>query len=160
MDISISRDFFSNKKLIEKQAIILFSTSMFYLNLVMFNTSHIFLMRFTVIFLTLPLRCFSAIRNPKYLSNYHRNPRRSIHQVNSRSLTTLTQVMSGTVDGFVDVHCHLTHESLLAREDAIAADCKEKGVEYCIVNGLNPVSNREVLNICERNAPQYLPALG
>jgi Tat protein secretion system quality control protein TatD with DNase activity len=37
--------------------------------------------------------------------------------------------------------------------------CRDHGVEYVICNGLEPVSNRAVLNLCEKHS-NILPALG
>lgn len=51
---------------------------------------------------------------------------------------------------YVDVHAHLTHEAFEADKDAVAARAAEAGVEVVIVNGLEPKSNREVLELAER----------
>lgn len=60
---------------------------------------------------------------------------------------------------YVDVHTHLIHERFEGEEDAVAARAAEAGLEWVIVNGLEPRSNRAVLALCERH-PHLLPALG
>ena len=64
------------------------------------------------------------------------------------------------MDQYVDVHCHIVHEKFEGEEDAVAARAREKGLEFCVVNGLEPVSNRAVLELCERHSGALLPALG
>ncbi len=61
--------------------------------------------------------------------------------------------------GYVDVHAHLTHEQFRGEEDSIVQKCLSHGLEYIVCNGLEPISNREVLRLSERN-PAVLPALG
>jgi TatD DNase family protein len=61
---------------------------------------------------------------------------------------------------YVDVHAHVFHEDFDGDEEAIVAACHDKGLEYVIVNGLEPISNREVLALCERHPTLYLPAIG
>lgn len=60
---------------------------------------------------------------------------------------------------FVDVHAHLIHPSFAGEEDAIAVRAKQAGVTRVIVNGLEPRSNRAVLELCRRHE-NLLPALG
>lgn len=60
---------------------------------------------------------------------------------------------------FVDVHAHLIHPKFTGEEDAVALRAKQRGLEYVIVNGLEPVSNRQVLELCARH-DHLLPALG
>ena len=62
-------------------------------------------------------------------------------------------------NGFVDAHAHLIHEKFEGEEDAIATLCKERGVDYVIVNGLEPISNRAVLDLCQRHT-NLIPACG
>jgi TatD DNase family protein len=59
----------------------------------------------------------------------------------------------------VDVHAHLTHEKFQGSEELVHQKCAQVGVEYVILNGLEPVSNRQVLALSEK-FPRYLPALG
>ena len=51
---------------------------------------------------------------------------------------------------YVDVHAHLTHDKLSADVEAIVARARKAGVRSIICNGLDPVSNREVLELAER----------
>ncbi len=60
---------------------------------------------------------------------------------------------------YVDVHAHLIHPKFLGEEDTVALRAKEKGLDYVIVNGLEPKSNRAVLELCEKY-DHLLPALG
>lgn len=60
---------------------------------------------------------------------------------------------------YVDVHTHLTHERFASEEDQVAQRAAEAGLEYVIVNGLEPISNRATLELCARH-PHLLPALG
>jgi hypothetical protein len=62
-------------------------------------------------------------------------------------------------NGFVDAHAHLIHEQFSGEEDAIAEKCRAFGLDYVIVNGLEPVSNRAVIDLCERH-DGLVPALG
>ena len=61
---------------------------------------------------------------------------------------------------YVDVHCHIVHEKFEGEEDAVAERARAKGLEFCVVNGLEPQSNRAVLELCERHPGSLLPALG
>jgi TatD DNase family protein len=60
---------------------------------------------------------------------------------------------------FVDVHAHLIHPQFVGEEDAVAERAAEAGLEYVIVNGLEPRSNRAVLDLCDRH-DHLLPACG
>ena len=60
---------------------------------------------------------------------------------------------------YVDVHAHLIHPKFAGREDAVAERAAEAGLDYVIVNGLEPKSNRAVLELCRRH-DHLLPALG
>lgn len=61
--------------------------------------------------------------------------------------------------GYVDVHAHLIHEKFIGEEDHIAARCREAGLDFVVVNGLEPKSNRAILDLCSRHS-NLLPALG
>ena len=60
---------------------------------------------------------------------------------------------------YVDVHAHLIHPKFTGEEDAVAQRARDAGVRFVIVNGLEPRSNRAVLELCERH-DHLLPALG
>ncbi len=60
---------------------------------------------------------------------------------------------------YVDVHTHLFHRRFAGEEDAVARRAADAAVEYVIVNGLEPRSNRAVLALCARHQ-HLLPALG
>ena len=60
---------------------------------------------------------------------------------------------------YVDVHAHIIHPRFRGEEDIIAQRAKDAGLHWVIVNGLEPVSNRAVLEFCKRHA-HLLPALG
>lgn len=60
---------------------------------------------------------------------------------------------------YVDVHTHLTHRSFQNDEDGAALRAAAAGLDCVIVNGLEPRSNRAVLELCDRHDHLY-PALG
>ena len=60
---------------------------------------------------------------------------------------------------YVDAHAHIVHPAFAGQEDAVAARARDAGLDFIIVNGLEPRSNRAVLQLCERHA-HLLPALG
>jgi len=60
---------------------------------------------------------------------------------------------------FVDVHAHLIHPKFSGEEDDVAARAAQAGLEYVIVNGLEPKSNRAVIELCKRHT-HLLPACG
>ncbi len=64
-----------------------------------------------------------------------------------------------SVIGYVDAHTHLVHPRFAGDEDDVAVRARDAGVEYAIVNGLEPKSNRGVLALCERHE-HLLPAVG
>lgn len=45
-------------------------------------------------------------------------------------------------------------------EELIVEKCQTAGLQYIVVNGLEPKSNREVLALSERHCSLYLPAIG
>ena len=51
---------------------------------------------------------------------------------------------------YVDVHAHLTHDKLCEDVDGIVTRARDAGVRSIICNGLDPVSNRKVLEFAER----------
>ena len=61
--------------------------------------------------------------------------------------------------GYVDAHAHLIHEQFKGEEDEMAVKCLESGIEYVVVNGLEPISNREILDYSSRHI-NILPAMG
>ena len=61
---------------------------------------------------------------------------------------------------YVDVHCHIIHDQFTGEEDDVTHRAQLAGLEYCVVNGLEPVSNRAVLELCSRHPNTLLPALG
>jgi len=60
---------------------------------------------------------------------------------------------------YVDVHTHLIHPQFEGEADAVALRAKAAGLTRVIVNGLEPVSNRAVLDLCRRHDHLH-PALG
>ncbi|CAM9599870.1 unnamed protein product, partial [Ectocarpus fasciculatus] len=61
---------------------------------------------------------------------------------------------------FLDVHAHVFHEDFKGDEELIVEKCQTAGLQYIVVNGLEPHSNREVLALSERHCSLYLPAIG
>lgn len=60
---------------------------------------------------------------------------------------------------YVDVHTHLTHRDFAGEVDAVVGRAVAAGVDAIVVNGLEPRSNREVLDLAARH-PAVKPALG
>ena len=60
---------------------------------------------------------------------------------------------------YVDVHAHIVHPSFAGEEDAVAERAAAAGLGAVIVNGLEPRSNRAVLELCRRH-PHLRAALG
>ena len=60
---------------------------------------------------------------------------------------------------YVDVHAHLIHPHFAGEENEVAQRAAAAGLEYVIVNGLEPTSNRAVLELCKAH-DHLLPALG
>jgi TatD DNase family protein len=58
---------------------------------------------------------------------------------------------------YVDVHTHLTHDAFAAELDAVVERANQFGA--IVVNGLEPVSNRKILEL-SKTYPQIWPALG
>lgn len=60
---------------------------------------------------------------------------------------------------YVDAHAHIVHPQFAGEEDAVADRAAAAGLDFVIVNGLEPKSNREVLALCERH-DHLVAALG
>ena len=60
---------------------------------------------------------------------------------------------------YVDVHTHLTHERFAEDAEEAIARAEQAGLGAIVVNGLEPVSNRAILEMSERH-PVVRPALG
>jgi len=60
---------------------------------------------------------------------------------------------------FVDVHAHLIHPQFEGEEREAAERARQAGLGAVIVNGLEPSSNRRVLELCDEYDHLY-PALG
>lgn len=61
--------------------------------------------------------------------------------------------------GYVDSHCHLFARQFKGRIPEILKLGRDVGLEYAIINGLEPKTNRITLDMCSRY-PEYLPAIG
>ena len=51
---------------------------------------------------------------------------------------------------YIDCHTHLADDQYNNDQDAIITKCLQYGLQHIIVNGLEPVSNRRVLELCEK----------
>jgi TatD DNase family protein len=60
---------------------------------------------------------------------------------------------------FVDVHMHLTHEQFNVDRNDVITRAKQAGIGAVIVNGLEPISNRQILALAAQE-PMLKPALG
>merc|ERR1712129_152135 len=60
-----------------------------------------------------------------------------------------------------DVHCHLIHDAFPgAAADSAVTRARAAGLSHIIVNGLEPTSNRAVLEFCSKHPDVLRPALG
>ncbi len=63
--------------------------------------------------------------------------------------------------GYVDVHAHLLHEKFAGKEHEVVQGCITAGLDHVIINGIEPESNRQILEFCEKHYPIHmLPAMG
>ena len=60
----------------------------------------------------------------------------------------------------VDVHAHLDLDPIPQKIDALLERAKNVGVQAIIANGVNPASNRRVLQLAADHGPLVRPALG
>ena len=60
---------------------------------------------------------------------------------------------------FVDVHTHLTHKDFEFDRDEVIKEAVESGLEAIVVNGLEPISNRQILAMAKKY-PQIKAACG
>ncbi len=60
---------------------------------------------------------------------------------------------------YVDVHTHLIHRAFEGEEDAAAERAAAANLTHVVVNGLEPKSNRAVIELCRRH-PHLYPAVG
>jgi TatD DNase family protein len=82
-------------------------------------------------------------------------------QLGSPTAESLQELLAnGRKLGYVDVHAHLIHERFENKENEIAETCIRKGMDYVIVNGIEPISNRKILEFCNRYSPYMQPAIG
>ncbi len=61
--------------------------------------------------------------------------------------------------GLADVHAHLTHPRLAARQAEVLERARAAGVTAIVANGLNPADNAAVLELARRE-PLVFPAFG
>lgn len=84
---------------------------------------------------------------------------RSFHTVRMSETDTSLSETTSKPFGFVDVHAHLIHEDFLNEEDEIAIKCANVGLEFIVVNGLEPISNRKILDYSMKHN-NILPSMG
>lgn len=97
---------------------------------------------------------------------------KSLHHILRRGLSsTMSELLkcdgnlnqikaNGQRLGYVDVHAHLIHERFENKEDEIAIECIEHGLDHVIVNGIEPRSNRKILEYCDKFSPYMQAAIG
>lgn len=61
---------------------------------------------------------------------------------------------------FVDVHCHLNHDSLMSRADEVVGRAKGAGVARILAAGLNPATNRQCLALAAQYPDVVRASLG
>jgi hypothetical protein len=82
-------------------------------------------------------------------------------QLGSSTSESLRELLAnGKKLGYVDVHAHLIHERFENKENDIAETCIQKGMDFVIVNGIEPISNRKILEFCNTYSPYMQPAIG
>ncbi|MFH0701315.1 MAG: TatD family hydrolase [Candidatus Woesearchaeota archaeon] len=60
----------------------------------------------------------------------------------------------------VDVHCHLNHELYLKELDAVLERAKKAGIKAIVCSGVNPIGNRQVLELAHKYSPLIKACLG
>ena len=75
-----------------------------------------------------------------------------------RTPSLLSRLMAHSY--YVDVHAHIVHELFEGEEANIAERCLAQNVRQVVVNGLNPDSNRKILQLCKDFPQLYRPAIG
>jgi len=89
----------------------------------------------------------------------------SLRQKNKYSKKILLSGVSGrerkfSLSSYVDAHAHIIHEKFSINEiPVIHEKCVNMGLEFIICNGLNPSSNRKVLEL-HNKYKIFAPALG
>lgn len=102
------------------------------------------------------LKTFSLLKSP-----FLKMASFSSESIPTKDITPLLDNLSLTPSlGYVDVHAHLIHEKFEGKEDEIAQQCIKAGMDFVILNGLEPESNRKILSFCEKYPKRMLPALG
>lgn len=94
------------------------------------------------------------------LFNSYKFPFNNFIKYNKYNQLRMSSSSSTSSLGYVDVHCHLFHEKLIDRVPEIIEKSREKGMDYIILNGLEPESNRVVLDLCDKYNDILIPALG
>src|SRR4051794_33376325 len=67
--------------------------------------------------------------------------------------------MMAPMSYYVDVHTHLTHEKFATNYDEVIKRASDTGLGAIVVNGLEPKSNRQILQMAAQY-PVIVPALG
>ncbi|KAM3572210.1 hypothetical protein VYU27_005791 [Nannochloropsis oceanica] len=105
--------------------------------------------------------CFLAPAIPTFVRRRHSQSFRPTSRAPITAISaSMTESVASTLNNYVDVHCHIIHEKFVGEEDDVAQRARDKGLEFCVVNGLEPQSNRAVLELCARHPASLLPALG
>ena len=60
---------------------------------------------------------------------------------------------------YIDVHVHLTHEKFAGDLSEVLGRCRQNRIA-AVVNGLEPVSNRHILDLAKSDPDIVIPALG
>lgn len=83
----------------------------------------------------------------------------SLHVANRISARSLSMSTSSI---YVDAHAHLIHPKFEGDGviDSIVEKCINAGLDKIVVNGLEPKSNREIMELCSKYPSLLLPSLG
>ncbi len=61
---------------------------------------------------------------------------------------------------YVDVHCHLTDPRYQDDLEQVLANCRQAGLARIVINGLNPATNRQILQLQQQHPDLVRAALG
>jgi len=60
----------------------------------------------------------------------------------------------------IDIHCHLDFEGIIERLDEVIANAKKAGLKAIVTSGVNPATNRKILEIADKYPDIVKPSFG
>jgi len=61
---------------------------------------------------------------------------------------------------FIDIHCHLDFDGIIERLDEVIEKAKKAGLKAIVTSGVNPSTNRKILEISEQYPNIVMPSFG